>query len=139
MVSFGGSDWVTARHNRNQEKALCTGEKAFYELLERVRFDIDKINEIRCDVDFYLVENPGLFIVKAECKNAEELGSVKFKLNTHKIYVESSTDPENIFFVTWHWDDENAACVLQVNREDKDAGEISQMALESMFFTADDA
>lgn len=70
------------------------------DLLERVRYDVDEINQIRCDVDFYVTEEPGLFVVKAECENVNELGSIKFKLNTYKIFVES-TDSEIGVFVKW--------------------------------------
>ena len=99
-----------------------------------MRYDVDEINQIRCDVDFYVMEEPGLFVVKAECESADELGSIKFKLNTYKIFVDS-TNSEIGFFVKWHWYDENSACVLQVNEENEDPGVIRQMALEGIFFS----
>ena len=134
--------WVTERHN-------CTLRMAFDEMHDFVAEDVKEANSLlpenRRSLPFKTVPgNGGLkrrFYVEGFPINGLPEGNkrtITFVLHEDEILIDRS-GPETLsklsnIIVKQKWDFPKSSCVLFVGGEQKSAQEISQLALEPLFF-----
>ena len=135
MSNGNDRNWVTEKADIATRRNACTGENVLRQLKERVLFDVDEINKIDCSVNYEIVDGDKEFSVVATGPDAEKRGVVKFKQNTHKIYVDNGAG--YTFFVQWKWNESYSTCELCINGDSMPIWEITQMALVRQFFPDD--
>ena len=135
--------WVTERKN-------CTLEIAFDAIRDFVKRDIEEARKLVPEEhrkSSFSVEpgNHGVikrfyvtaFLIKGDPDRDER--TVKFELHEDKIFIDRSRHPDTLpelpnLIVKQRWDFSTSKCLLCIDGELKSAEEISQIALEPMFF-----
>jgi hypothetical protein len=120
-------DWVTQR-------SQCSLPKIFKTLRQEIEQDVKTRNGLRpanSPYEFSVVENGSDFSVALKLNGMQT--SVTFSLTDHTIVVRDDKDKTQ-FEVTIAFDDEGA-CKLYVNEEERHMWQVRRMALEELMFS----
>lgn len=118
-------------------RLACNSEKIYQAVVEQVKHDIDQMNDASKFVHFDTLEEGRTFIIAPQGRNAERLGVVKVRCNSHSVQVENDSSGVEGFLIKWAWNQATASCDLSVNGATMKLWQISQKALYPIFFPGD--
>lgn len=129
-------DWVS-------ERAACTLEAKFEEIVKVMRSDVEKVNMQPCEIRLHQLfhaeqQETGQFLVRRSPadKPSDISGCVTLKLckKENKLMV---CCPDNTFDIYPRWNKETLNCDLLIDDAPFEAWRISQKALCDFFFEPD--
>ena len=132
-----------------EDRAICTLEIAFDNIRDFVKRDVDEANSLlpekRGNEPLRVLPGDGgiikRFYVTGFSLNTPEGDerTIIFELHNDEIFIDRSRRPETLpdlpnLIVKQKWDFSTSKCLLCIDGEIKSAQEISQIALEPLFF-----
>lgn len=121
-------DWVTAR-------AECSVYRAFKELLEGVKKDVDKRNSLRRDSDpkwsVKAIDEKGFTVFREENTSFPSGATIDFVLSEHGIKV---SDEKALKFTVAVTLNDEGRCIFKAKNLEREQWQVRRMALEDLFF-----
>ena len=125
-------DWVTLR-------SKCSIQSIFELLASRIEADVNKMKEAGGNYTFEFTKDFERVFIGKKTKGGSQTGFVEMTLGTENTinireFRHGLQGNVNELMVTYEWRPEECVCCMLVNEEERDAWEISQLALGGFFF-----